>query len=68
MTRGRVFNSRAESRSSCKSSLLFAGALSCVIGSNGLAYFTDVGHYLIWVYLSYDGETYTTDQPSGRVA
>ena len=25
---------------------------------SGLAYFTDVGHYLVWVYLSYDRETY----------
>ena len=33
---------------------------------SGLAYFTDVGHYLIWVYLSYDSETCITDQPFGR--
>ena len=26
---------------------------------SGLAYFTDVGHYLIWVYLSFDiGDLY----------
>ena len=28
---------------------------------------TNVGHYLVWVYLSYDRETCTTDQPFGRV-
>ena len=35
--------------------------------TSGLAYFTDVGHCLVWVYLSYDRETCTTDQPFGRV-
>ena len=34
--------------------------------TSGLAYFTDVGHYLIWVHLLHDRETYTTDQPFGR--
>ena len=35
---------------------------------SGLAYFTDVGHYLVWVYLSYDRETCITDQPFGQAA
>ena len=34
---------------------------------SGLAYFSDVAHYLVWMYLSYDRETCTTDEPFGRV-
>ena len=33
---------------------------------SGLAYFTDVRHYLVWVYLSFDRETCITDQPFGQ--
>ena len=47
--------------------MLYNIGLGLVLFQSGLAYFTDVGHYLVWVYLSYDRETNTTAQPFSRV-